>query len=177
MLGLLNKVKHLVKRSKTVNTQQDGDSFFNAQISYFGKSSVSEMYYPYGYAASPPTYSRGLTFNVLAQEENQVTLPYEPTTRFTGLSVGEVIVGNQEVNIYIKFLNSGTIEIQSTDGIIINGGDVTINDGNVTVSDGNIESSTGDVSDDSSSSPSMEDMRVIYNTHTHVGNSPPSQQM
>jgi lipopolysaccharide export system protein LptA len=53
-------------------------------------------------------------FNVNGQEENRVGIIYSPQNRFSELSPGEVAVGNQVTQSYIKFDDEGNIEIIST---------------------------------------------------------------
>jgi hypothetical protein len=170
---MLNKIKNLIKRSVTRSIQKDGTQFYNVKISNFGKDTISEVVHPYGTASSPPKNSRAITFQIIACEENLASLVYDPNTRFTGLQEGEYKAGNQLKSTYIYFKTDGSIEIQSSAGLTINGGDVTINGGNLSVPDGNV----GDQG--TLNTTTMQEMRAAYNAHTHLvpGVSPPNIQM
>lgn len=152
-------LQNLVKKSITASKQIDGNVNYNVQVKSYNSPLKSEVIYPYGYGASPPVGSMGLSFSVASQPENIATIPFNPKTRFLGLEEGEVIVGNQTQQISIKFLNSGDIEI-TTKGMCKITGDVLIT-GNLVV-DGEITALNG------TNPLSLSSFRATYNSHTHT---------
>lgn len=129
--SILAKIKNLILKVVLKSNQEDGNFVYKSIVSAYGQQTYSEIYYPYGYYAVAPSGAVGIKINLSNQPENQITLPYEPNTRFTGNQVGEVQIGNQLQNIYIKFNNEGQIEIISNTGVNINGN--VIIEGNLTV--------------------------------------------
>jgi hypothetical protein len=109
---LIQRFKEMIKGAFTTAEQKDtGGLDYVVQVQSNFLNTSAAVYYPYGYYASTPVNSRGWMFNINAQQENQVIMPYDPSTRFTGLESGEVMVGNQVQGTYIKFLNNGNVEI------------------------------------------------------------------
>ncbi len=173
---VLNKLQNLVKVTKFVSPQKDGNNFYNAQLEYLGMSNEGGILYPYGLFANPPANAMGVTFNIMADQTNQVTIPFHPLKRFTGLKPGEVIVGNADTQTSIKFDEDGNVTISSKGTVTIEGdlvvtgnmtstGDMVSDGGDLTVS-GNIVA-TGDVSAEGGSL-SMSDIQDAYNIHTHI---------
>lgn len=147
IMDLMCKLRNLILRGKMTSLQQDGDAVYTIQSESLNQNYLGEAYYPYGYAGSPPL-SGALVINLAlsAQPENVVSLPYNPTSRWKGLQPGEVQIGNQLLETYIKFDAAGNIIIK----------------GNVQV-EGDV-SATGTISDGATS---MTAMRNAYNNHTH----------
>lgn len=147
LFSLMSKFRNILLRGKITAPQIDGNTTYTIQIQALNQNYLSEAYYPYGYGASPPVTGLAINLALSAQPENTVALPYDPNTRWKDLQEGEVQLGNQMLETYIKFDSAGNIIIK----------------GNVQV-DGNIESN-GTVSD---SDTSMTSMRQAYNSHTHA---------
>lgn len=128
-----NKLQHLIKHSYISNTQQDGQSFYNAQIVSYGGASQSIIYHPYGMTTCPPINSMGITLSGSGYAENKMTLPYSTQYRWTGLQNGEVQLGNPVSGTYIKFDKDGNVTIYTPNKQVNITGDTTIT-GTLTVS-------------------------------------------
>lgn len=146
LVSLMSKLRNMLLRGKITSPQTDGDTTYTIQLEALSQNYLSEVYYPYGYGASPPVTGLALNIALSAQPENTVAFPYDPNTRWKNLQQGEVQIGNQVVDTYIKFDTAGNIIVK----------------GNVQV-EGNI-TATGTVSDGDTS---MTAMRQAYNGHTH----------
>tara|TARA_R110000772_G_scaffold251311_1_gene366279 strand:+ start:353 stop:796 length:444 start_codon:yes stop_codon:yes gene_type:complete len=115
---MFNKLCQMIKRSFTTQTQSDSTFNPTVKVSSFSNVTDSEVIYPYGYYAVAPVNSQAITLNILGQENNQSSFVYNNTTRFKGLSVGEVQVGSQQTGNSIKFFNNGNINIKNDKGSI-----------------------------------------------------------
>jgi len=98
------------------SNQKDNKVFYTSQIKSNDAISISQVIYPYGMYAVAPKGSQGVTFNLSGQSENQVTLPYDAFTRFSGLQPTEVMIGNQVQKSFIKFKDKGDISIANKSG-------------------------------------------------------------
>lgn len=167
LTDLINKFKTMIIRSKISSDQEDGNYVYNATVSAFDQSTVSEIVYPYGYAASAPSGALAITFMISNQPENKTSIAYDPATRFTGLNAGEAIMGNQIEQTFIKFNQDGTINIKTKSLVIIDG-DVTIK-GNLIV-EGTINA-TGNISSSNEivdgAGTTVSDIKAAFNPHTH----------
>lgn len=96
------------------------------------------------------------------------------------LQPGEAIIYTDENN-YIHVKVSGDIEVKTGTLKMITG-NLTLDAGDIEATVGDIIAAAGDVSDSGATTPSMQDIRDLFNAHTHptapVGPiSPPSSQM
>jgi hypothetical protein len=152
--SVLNKIRNMIVKSQLLGSQDDTSLSYTRSTGSLGQVNLAEVYYPYGYGASPVS-GLGLEFSVAGQPENKTVLPYDPATKWVGLNPGEVQVGNQEQQTHIKFNADGTVLIKTNSLATI--------EGNLVVT-GNI-SAAGTVSD---SSGDMQAMRDAYNQHDHL---------
>lgn len=126
-------------------TDQDNDkAYAQAQITRYNLSYTSTVYYPYGYFAKAPAETQAILLHLEGKQDNAVALPYEPKTQFRDLENGEVIVGNQTSEVYIKFNNDGSVNIKATADVNIDCKDININckDININCENANINASS-----------------------------------
>lgn len=125
---LIQRFKEMIKGTFTTNQQKDTGGFdYAVQVETGFLGTTAAVYYPYGYYANTPVGSHGILFNLNAQQENQFILPYDPKTRFIGLQPYEVMMGNQQQKIYIRFLNNGNVEILANSTALVTCKDSVIN--------------------------------------------------
>jgi len=135
---MMQKLLNMIKRSVVTNPSTDTMQFPIAQISYNGKIANTEILWPYGIGGILPKDSIGLTFAVMGQEENKVTIGSFPQIRPRGLVEGEFYVSNLLTGSIILFKKDGKIEIQSKNNLEISvDGDV-----NITANTANINAKT-----------------------------------
>jgi len=179
MQALITILRNIITRSKTVDDQIDNNYSYSVNISTYGQTTNSEAYYPYGMASRAPKNSVAITFLIGGQPENKTSFLYDPSTRFTGLEVGEVIIGNQIKQTFIKFNEDGTIDIQTDDTLTVKGnqiisGNLTVKGSNVVMDgdvlikgnlivEGNINGD-GEITD---ANTSLSTIRTTYNSHDH----------
>ena len=135
---MIRRLLNMIKRSVITKSGDDSGQFPVSQIFYNGKTGNSEIIWPYGIGGVLPKDSLGLTFSVMGQEENKVTIGTLPQSRPKGLEEGEFYVSNLLTGSIILFKKSGTIEIHSTKNL-----DIQV-DGNVnlTANTANINAKT-----------------------------------
>ncbi len=129
MMSLLTKIINLCKRGFVSNSLQDDKDSSIAQITYFGKTGISEIVSPYGLSSRLPVGTQTLTFSVQGQENNRASIGYSQEDRFKNLLEGEVVVGNPKTGASVKFSIDGSIIINPspTGSLIINSnGDLSI---------------------------------------------------
>lgn len=127
MKYLYTKILNIVKRAFVSQSLTDDKSSGIVQVSYFGKTGVSEVISPYGLSVRLPTGIQVLLFAVQSQENNRACIGYSQKDRFKDLEEGEVVIGNPLTRSFIKFDIDGNIEIESTGKIDIKSAkDVTI---------------------------------------------------
>lgn len=187
-----NKLLNLIRRAVITLTNSDSGQIANAQITWLGKTGVTEIVYPYGMAANAPVGSAVLMFSILGQEENRTGIANDQKTRFKDLKPSETAFGNPVTKSVIKFLENGDIELTGTAGQNINitgdsnviiGGDANITiAGSTTIdSTGNIDitapittingelRATGEVTGlYGGAALSFSDIRTKYNVHFHT---------
>jgi hypothetical protein len=119
-MGLINKLFNLTKRAVQISEQQDsttnGKKWYNTKIKAYGSIYETQVYYPYGYYANAPNGSQHYAISTAAQSENNMAFPYDNQTQFTGLKPGEVMMGHQRLKSFIKFLNDGSINLETPKG-------------------------------------------------------------
>lgn len=183
--SLLQRMRSIVRGCFSTSEQQDTTGYnYVAEVESMRLNTFAAVWHDYGYASSPPQGSHGLVFNLNAQPENQFCFLYDPNTRFEGLKPGEVIVGNQLKQTFVKFLENGNVEITSTAELTVNCENATINCmsgvGNLTV-DAATTTLTGDLvvqgditgtnvtatADVADSGGTLQANRNTYNIHTH----------
>lgn len=128
-MNILNKIKNLLKFGYVTNTASDSEQFQKSQISMFGDAKDIVVIYPYGFSANAPINTMAIVANVGAGEK-EIAFPFSSDTRQKSLKPGEVVVGNFEKKSFIKFLDSGDIEIDSKSALTVSvTGDTTIDSG------------------------------------------------
>jgi len=138
---LHRKLIQLIKRTFTTVAQDDSNSTPLVNVSAFDNETISEVIYPYGLFSIAPAKCQSLTFNVLAQENNQASILYNNLTRPKNLKVGDVWVGCPTSSSYTLYQNDGGLEVITskssividTDGTITIKGDNLVLDGNVNI--------------------------------------------
>ena len=116
-----NLVKLLIRFVSIVsgNTQNEQNGYFNNKVTSFGQTKNTEIVYPYGMKAKPPTHTRCLSFLGNANEDTTISIPVMPGNgKIPNVSDGEVIFGNPSTGNYIIMNNSG---ISMFGNITING--------------------------------------------------------
>jgi len=151
--NLRYKVKSLILRGYIDVATTDEGFYPVMSISYLGKPNVlAERVNPYGLYTNPPIDLQVLKFSVFGHEGNLAGIAYSQNTRFKNLKEGEVLIGNEKTQAYIKLTESGNIEIKTTAIVkllastIETDADISLNvNGNVNVNSGtgtvNIEAS------------------------------------
>jgi len=128
------KLYQMIKRSFTSNNQDDKKVVPTVKVSSFGNETISEVIYPYGMHAVAPSGSQALTFNVLAQENNQASIVYNNITRFKGLNPGDVVFGCPTAKSSILFSNNGDINIKTgSSKITLSNENITLSFGSATL--------------------------------------------
>ena len=113
------------------STQNEQNGYFNNKVTSFGQTKNSEIIYPYGMKAKPPTHTRCLSFLGNGNEDTTISMPVMPGNgKIPEVNDGEVVFGNPATGNYIIMNNSG---ISMFGNITING-TVTIS-GKTTVQD------------------------------------------
>lgn len=140
MTDLRNRIVNLIKRG-IVSLIDDTGTYFRAQVEYLGKTKKIEVIFPYGLYGRPPKGSCAILFNVNGQEENMAGIVYDVLRRFTGLSDGEVVLGNPKTGSYVKMAASGNIELQTDADVTANCANATLTTSGKTtiISTGDIE--------------------------------------
>ena len=148
MMYQLQKLKtlisNIVKRAYISKLESDSEGSAIAQVSYLGKTGISEIISPYGLDARPPLETQVLLFAVQGHENNRGAIAYSREKRLKDLSPGEVALHNAETKTFIKLDKDGNIIIDSTAKVVINAAsDIEIvNQGKLTInSDGDIRRS------------------------------------
>jgi hypothetical protein len=145
--SIINKIRNIIVKSQLLDAQTDNGLTYTISTSSFGQTNLSEVYYPYGYGASPHQ-GLGVELAISGHPENKVVFPYDPVSKWVGLNSGEVKIGNPKLNTSILFSHDGSIIINTTSAVIING--------NLQVN-GTISDSVG----------GLQAMRDTYNEHYH----------
>ncbi len=125
---LYTKILNLVKRAFVSISLPDDKASGAAQVSYFGKTGISEVVSPYGLSVRLPTGIQVLLFSVQSQENNRAAIGYSQKDRFKDLEEGEVVIGNPLTRSFIKFAKDGSITIDSKAKINITSADNVIID-------------------------------------------------
>lgn len=141
MRRIFTLINNIVKRAYVSRSLTDDKDSNVAQVSYLGKTGLSEILSPYGLDVRLPEDIQVLLFAVQGQENNRIAIGYSQEDRFKNLEEGEVVVGNPKTKSFVKFDKDGNINIESKAKIVINGAsDVDItNVGKLTIN------STGDI--------------------------------
>lgn len=113
---MLGKLRNWARNSTLTTAQQDNKRFYTAQVTSNKMTMTTQIVYPYGYYAVAPQGAQGITFQIMGQPENLVTIPYDAFTRFSGLQTYEVGLGNQFHRNWITFLNDGSINLITPTG-------------------------------------------------------------
>lgn len=136
-----DRLKNLLRLTIITLPGKDSGNYSTAQISGLGKTSDNiTLVYPYGYQANAPANTLAIAGQLYGQEEALVAMPFNPldttgkSIRFQNLKVNEVCIGNPSSKTYIKFTETGGIEIDSKENISVTvAGNVTLNvTGNLT---------------------------------------------
>jgi len=110
---MINLIKSLIKRCQLSSAQDDSKNFLTSQITYMGMVGKTEIYYPYGLKSSAPIGEPGISFSILSQEDNKITMPYSfnALSKLPSVQPGEVIIGSPKTGAYIKFSENGEITV------------------------------------------------------------------
>ena len=116
--NLYYKTKNLIVRAYIDKIIPDDNYYPIVSVSYLNKKNVfAERINPYGLYTNPPQNLQALKFSVFGKENNAVAIVYSQDSRFKGLEEGEVTIGNEKTQTYIKLSENGDIEIK-TDAVI-----------------------------------------------------------
>lgn len=116
---LYNKIINIVRKGYISLANDDNKDYPSAQITYQGKQNNVLYIFPYGINANPPEQTL-VSFFKIGNEENLQGTPYTCKERFKNLKRGEVVVGSPKTRSYVKFLESGDIEIYTQKNVSIN---------------------------------------------------------
>lgn len=170
-MDLLNSIQNLIKKAQITGGADNESHFAKQQIVYHNQVTDCAMLFPFGmYANASSSDSLVTVFVIGDNEEDKIGIPYAPLKRPRDLEQGEVALYHPETETFIKFRNSGNLEIESGgggEGIITIKGAVTI-DGAVTIAGGaTIDDLT--VTGTSTLGSTVTSGGVdISNTHTHT---------
>ncbi len=123
MKSLYTKILNLIKRGYVSRRIADDKNAALAQVTYLGKTGISEVINPYGLYSNLPENIPVVVFSVQSQEDNRACIGYSQAERFKNLNAGEVVVGNPKTNSFVKFDENGNIEIESNQKINIKSAD------------------------------------------------------
>lgn len=141
---ILTKTQNLVKRGYVSLLDQDDKNVPHNQVSYLGKTGISERISPYGLYANLPKDTQVLLFSVCGDEANLAHIGYSQDKRFKNLKNGEVLVGNPQTQSYVKFDADGNIEVEAKGKLIINvSGDAEIKANNVKIDAAKVDLGVG----------------------------------
>lgn len=144
---ILTKTQNLVKRGYVSLHDKNDKNVPSNQISYLGKTGISERISPYGLYANLPKNTQVLLFSVSGDEANLAHIGYSQEKRFKeilGDKDGRVIVGNPETQSYVLFDEEGNIEIDAKGKLIINvSGDAEIKANDVKIDAAKVDLGVG----------------------------------
>lgn len=130
----MNFIRNLIRIASVSLLSKDIERYPVSQVTYNGKVSTMMTVSPYGLYSNAPLNSLALMFQLFGYEESLGGICFNPYGRFKNLEEGEVLLGNEKTQSYIKLSKSGEIEIKSTQHLVVNvTGDVTINCQNAVV--------------------------------------------
>ena len=123
------KLLNLIKMGAVSAASDDTGSRPELNVSYQGRQIKTYPIYVYGYSCMPPVaQTQAVIAQVSTSDSNTISFPSTPQIRFKNLQEGEVKVGNYLTNSFVFFRQDGTIEINSTQSVIIQAASsVTIN--------------------------------------------------
>ena len=114
----------------------DEGAYPRVKVLYLGKETEAVAVQPYGLFAGPVEGGLAILLQQQGQESSKYAICMDPVNRFKGLDAGEVLIGNTISGSFVKFLNNGTIQIDSINDTISIDGNITLI-GNLTVT-GNV---------------------------------------
>ena len=87
--------------------------------------------------------------------------------------------GNQENGAVLIVAGSAPVSLSSGDSVVYNtaGVAVHLNGAKVTITGATELTCSGDIADPNTTTPSMQDMRDLFDSHTHNSGPPPDQKM
>jgi len=140
--NIFYKLKNLIVRSYISSSNDDSNYYPILNISYLGKTDIAvEKVSPYGLYSNPPNDLPVIKYSIHGNDGNSVGIAYSRDTRFKNLKNGEVLIGNEKTQAYIKFNEDNEIEIISTALIKITAPEIELT-GNVTI-DGDLSANAG----------------------------------
>lgn len=109
---MYSKLISLIKRC-IITSRQEEKNFLTCQIQFMGMIAQTQVFYPYGFKAFAPIGEPAITFNVLGQEDNKITMPYSfsGVSKLPAIESSEVMIGNPTTGNYIKIDKQGKIII------------------------------------------------------------------
>lgn len=140
-MNLIDRIRNIVNLGKLI-TGSAGEYQFSIQTDEI----ISKVRFVqnFGFVSEPPKESTAILAARAGAKDAATAIVIENRDGAVSLAEGETVVyNNHGVAIHLKA-----------------GGDVEITGANLTVS-------AGDVSDQGATTPAMQDMRNLYNTHTH----------
>lgn len=127
MVKLLSKLRNIVRVGKITGPANNSDQFPVQQLTFKGKVADTLMVFPFGVYANVSTEDAlALFFSIDGNEENRAAIAYTPQKRPTDLANGEIAVYHPATASFIKFRNTGDIEIESTADVNLEGANVNI---------------------------------------------------
>lgn len=170
---IIQSLRNLSKWARVTNVRSDDRQFPVTQVTHNGKTTDVVHMTPYGLYTTLPNNSLVWVVNTGDQEENKVGFGNTPDKRFNGLKEGEVVLGNVLTRVNVFFDEGGSLTVTVPDGdcrINVPNGEVVITSPTVRI-EGELLVS-GDIKDNyGTNTNSINDMRDIFNTHTHTGDS------
>ncbi len=152
MSTLTQKLKNLVRYAVVSAGADNTKQFPVQQITYKGKVAEGLAVSPYGLYANISNDALALVFSIEGDESSKAFMAYTPKDRPDDLEQDEVALYHPPTKTFIKFRNTGDVEIDTdVDGaggnLIINTASATVNaTGDVDVTADNVNvNATGDV--------------------------------
>lgn len=153
-------IKNILKFGNVTGSDDSG-SYPKITTSFFGKESQALNIMPYGMWGRAPDGSLAVVFNIGGMESNQAAIVNDYKNRpVKDMEKGEVAFGNGIAGTYLKFNTDGSVSLQTSEGLNLEG-DLNVN--------GDINS-TGDIESDGLITGSdLTDGITVYSTHVHGG--------
>lgn len=131
-MDFFNALRNLIRRGVVTGGADNSATFPVQQVSYLKKISDCYMIFPYGmYANASSNDSLVTLFSVEGDDAKKAGIPQAAFKRPKDLEPGEVAFYHPETDSFIKYRNSGNLEIESGNGgtgnVIVNAAQVNIN--------------------------------------------------
>lgn len=112
-------IKELLRLFRVTKGGTDADHLPVQQVEFMGNAADAFFVFPYGMSANVATDAIGVLLSVNGDEQSLAALATSAIDRIKGLKEGEVIFFHPKKKSFIKFSNSGNIDIEVKEKIAI----------------------------------------------------------